>query len=134
MSDQEKGTVKEEPAPTLLADFLEGTAPGNVITVSGLTQYRQYPAGHMFVAPEIQLHCGGDSCNATMFFRRTKAPLELTPNEWSYFYVTYQCSNCRNTEKIFSLAAFLDRNSTSGKCYKFGERPEYGPPTAARSG
>ena len=132
MSAKKAGGVKEKPTLMPLAEFLEGTAPGNVISVSGLVQYRQYPAGHMFVAPEIQLHCGSDSCNATMFFRRTEKPLELTANEWRFFYVTYRCSNCQNTEKTFSLAAFLDRNSTSGKCYKFGEKPDYGPPTAAR--
>ena len=46
------------------------------MSVSGLAQVRHDPingsyVGHMFVAPEIQLHCGSDSCNATMFFRRT---------------------------------------------------------------
>ena len=59
-------------------------------------------------------------------------PSDLPANEWRFFYVTYRCSNCKKTEKTFSLAAFLDRNSTSGKCYKFGEKPDYGPPTAAR--
>ena len=35
--------------------------------------------------------------------------------------------------KTFSLAAVRDGFSeTSGNCYKFGENPEYGPPTAAR--
>ena len=35
-------------------------------------------------------------------------------------------------EKTFALAAWRNDGTTSGRCYKFGERPEYGPPTAAR--
>ena len=35
--------------------------------------------------------------------------------------------------KTFSLAAFWDGDDfASGKCYKYGELPEYGPPTASR--
>ena len=137
MSDQKTDVVREKPIPIPLAEFLEETAPGNVMSVSGLAQVRHDPingsyVGHMFVAPEIQLHCGSDSCNAIMFFRRTAKTLELPANKWHFFYVTYRCSNCKNTEKIFSLAAFLDENSTSGECYKFGEKPDYGPTTAAR--
>ena len=94
----------------------------------GYVEYR-------FAAPDIQLHCGSDSCNATMFFRRTERP-QTFPKvaRWYFFYITYRCSNCLATEKIFSLAARRedDDDTTSGSCYKFGERPEYGPPTAAR--
>ena len=136
MSEQETPPVKEEPTPTPLAEFLEGTAPGTVIDVANLAAPRRGPSGsylgHEFVAPDIQLHCGSDSCNATMFFRRTATPPDLPPNNWHFFYVKYRCSNCRDTEKTFSLAAFWDKGTTSGKCYKFGELPDYGPPTAAR--
>jgi hypothetical protein len=36
------------------------------------------------------------------------------------------------TDKSFSLAAQRNKGAESGTCYKFGELPEYGPPTAAR--
>jgi hypothetical protein len=34
--------------------------------------------------------------------------------------------------KTFSLAAQHDPNGVSGRCYKFGEIPSYGPPTPSR--
>ena len=133
MSDQETGTVKEEPTPTPLADFLEGTPPGSVTSVTKLAepQHLGLPtASYIFTAPDIQLHCGSDSCNGTMFFRHTSNTTKL-PAAWHFFYVTYRCSNCQETEKTFSLAALRAGQTTSGDCYKFGENPEYGPPTAA---
>ena len=136
MNDPEAEVVREEPAPTSLAEFLEGTAPGNPRDVADLAEERHHRdhgfIGYCFVAPDIQLHCGSDSCSATMFFRRREPGSRLPPNAWHFFYITYRCSNCLATEKTFALAARLVEGTTSGKCYKFGERPEYGPPTAAR--
>ena len=137
MSDQETEAIKEEPTPTPLAEFLEGTAPGNITYVTDLAE-RNPTAGadfgrYKFVAPEIQLHCGSDSCNGTMFFRRTVPPLYLLAERWHNLYIVYKCSNCQKTIKTFSLAALWDGDGfTSGKCYKYGELPEYGPQTASR--
>ena len=138
MSDQETDAITDEPTPTPFAEFLEGTAPGNVTSVTGLARQLRHPVAGAYTsiykcaAPDIQLHCGSDSCNGTMFFRATSQSLDLTATEGHTFYVTYRCSNCQNTTKTFSLSACRDPRTTSGKCYKFGELPEYGPPTAAR--
>ena len=138
MSDQETGAVKEEPPPTPFAEFLEGTAPGNMTSVTDLARQERDPAtgaytsGYDFVAPDIQLHCGSDSCNGTMFFRNMRLHVDLTATTWHNFYVRYRCSNCQDTMKTFSLGVCRDDGTTSGMCYKFGEFPEYGPPTAAR--
>ena len=139
MNDQQTNIARDESKPMPLAEFLEGTAPGALKNIVGLAEEvkRQAPHGprveHRFAAPEIQLHCGSDSCNAMMFFRRTGLPVSLLQTDrWHFFYITYRCSNCLVTEKTFALAAWRNDDTTSGRCYKFGERPEYGPPTAAR--
>ncbi|MDI1360495.1 hypothetical protein [Methylotenera sp.] len=137
MNDQVKSEVHEKPSPIPFSEFLESVPPGTVTLISDLTKIRIYPnggyAGDVLVTPEIQLHCQTDSCNGIRFFRLidAKAP-DIPENTFHYFYITYACSNCRKTEKTFSLAAQKDKKSNSGKCYKFGENPEYGPPTAAR--
>ena len=138
MSDQETGAIKEEPTPILLAEFLEGTPPGSMTSVTDLAKKVERSASrgpytaYTFGAPDIQLHCGNDSCNSTMFFRRrTTTPTDLQAKEWHNFYIGYRCANCQKSWKTFSLGAYLD-HETSGTCYKFGEIPEYGPPTAAR--
>ena len=60
-------------------------------------------------------------------------PPNILAEKWHNLYIVYQCSNCQKTTKTFSLAALWDGDGfTSGKCYKYGEFPEYGPPTASR--
>jgi hypothetical protein len=134
MSDEEQ-TVREESKSSTLSEFLESTPPGSVTLLSELTEPRHYAngniAGYEFANPDIQLHCGSDTCNRTLFFRATTSRPDLPKGKWHFFYVTYRCSNCQATEKVFSLAAQRG-DTTGGQCYKFGELPEYGPPTASR--
>lgn len=137
MSDQEKPEIHEEPVATPFSEFLESVPPGTLTCISDITKEKYYQsgglAGYALVTPEIQLHCPSDSCNGIRFFRRTNPSVPDIPDDtFHFFYISYVCSNCRKTEKTFSLAAQRDTNAVSGKCHKFGELPEYGPPTAAR--
>ena len=93
MSDQETGAIKEEPTPIPLAEFLEGSPPGNEISVTDLAEPQHHlrpTADYAFAAPDIQLHCGCDSCNGTMFFRCTAGRPVLKADRWHLFYVTYR--------------------------------------------
>ncbi|MAG81638.1 MULTISPECIES: hypothetical protein [unclassified Limnobacter] len=137
MSDQDKPEIHEEPAAIPFSEFLESVPPGTLTNITDLTKTRHYQgggvAGYVLFTPEIQLHCPSDSCNGIRFFRRTNSSVPDIPDDTFHFlYLSYVCSNCRKTEKTFSLAAQRDVKAISGKCYKFGELPEYGPPTAAR--
>lgn len=136
MSDQEKPEIHEEPTAIPFSEFLESVPPGTVTNVADFTKVRHIQnmyAGHVLVTPEIQLHCSSDSCNGIRFFRSKISSVPDIPYDtYHFFYISYVCSNCLKTEKTFSLAAQRDENAKSGKCYKFGEFPEYGPPTAAR--
>lgn len=137
MSDETAKDVREESPPVAFSEFLETIPPGSVTNVSGLAEATFHGGiyrAHQLVTPEIQLHCASDTCGGTRFFRRTReSSLPAIPdNTWHFFYVTYRCSNCRTTQKTFSLATQRDKGAESGRCYKFGELPEFGPPTAAR--
>lgn len=137
MSDKDKPEIHEESTIIPFSEFLESVPPGTLTNITDLTKARHHPggqyAGHGLVTPEIQLHCPSDSCNGIRFFRRSNSTVPDVPDDtFHFFYISYVCSNCRKTEKTFSLAAQRDAKSVSGKCYKFGEFPEYGPPTAAR--
>ena len=51
----------------------------------------------------------------------------------NFLYISYQCSNCQRTSKVYSLIVVLCANEEShGRCYKFGEYPQYGPPIPSR--
>ena len=84
--------------------------------------------------PEIQLHCDHENCNGVRFFRCISDQDDrLGSKEYTFFYITYRCSNCQRVVKTFSLAAKLDADlKPQGKCYKFGEMPPYGPPVSPK--
>jgi hypothetical protein len=137
MSENDEETVLQPVTAVSFAEFLEGTPPGSVTLVTGLARERKGASGHVMgyplATPDIQLHCGGTACNRTLFFRRFGPQLpELEAGKWQFFYVTYRCSNCQESVKTFSLAIELTEGSCDGRAYKFGEMPEYGPPTSSR--
>lgn len=137
MSEQGTAPIHEEESAIPFSEFLEAIPPGTLTKIADLTKKRYYQggsfAGYEVISPEIQLHCPSDSCNGMRFFRRSsKLMPDIGDDGYNYFYVSYTCSNCRKYEKTFSLAAQRDDSETSGVCYKFGELPEFGPPTPSR--
>lgn len=136
MSEEGESHVEQSPDAVTLPEFLEGIPPSQITAVSEVAKPLISGMGmiyaYEFLTPEIQLHCADEACNGTRFFRCTTSPPNIPHENYKFFYVTYLCSNCRRQEKTFSLAVQCDKDSTSGKCYKFGELPMYGPPTSAR--
>ena len=137
MSDKDAASIHEAEARISFSDFLESIPPGTLTTIEELSKKRYYQsgglAGYEVVSPEIQLHCPNDTCNGVRFFRpNSKSMPDLDEDGYNFFYVSYVCSNCRKYEKTFSLAAQRHGTELSGTCYKFGELPEFGPPTSSR--
>ena len=143
MSAKTTDEVKEEIKYQTIAEFLEGTPPNQLIHISDLSIWKQISTyghyAHAIHTPEIHLHCGHEECNGVRFFRCISKDEEISERgEYSFFYVTYRCSNCQQSEKTFSLAAIHDTDSKprgeyyQGKCYKFGELPTYGPPISPK--
>lgn len=134
----ETDEIKEAEPEYDLAEFLESHPPNQMVRISNLTN-RTYRSDYgatvdEFVAPEIQLHCPNGTCNGDRFFRFVGKSKPVIPtNDYLFFFVTYRCYNCLKEEKTFALAAKTDdKKSKSGECYKFGEIPNFGPPTPAR--
>ncbi len=127
MSNTEE--VKEEIEYQIFSDFLESTPPNQRINISNLLKVINSFYNEV-KKPQIQLHCESESCNGIRFFRCvTSNAIEIDAAGYHFFYLTYRCSNCQKTEKVFSLAAKANGgNEEKGECYKFGELPVYGPP------
>ena len=135
MSDEQQTEVKQEPEPISFAEFLESIPPSSLTNIAELAERKLSSGGTYYeiLTPEIQLHCPDDNCNGTRFFRFSGGSRpNVSAGSYSFCYISYICSNCRKTNKTFSLAAQRDKDNISGKCYKFGELPVYGPPTPAR--
>ena len=47
-------------------------------------------------------------------------------------FVRYTCKNCGQRNRIYALWAHLKKDRKTGILYKYGELPEFGPPTPAK--
>lgn len=136
MPEEQQLNVEKETESIPFSEFLESIPPSTLTDITKLTETKYHPSSpySQLLTPDIQLHCSDDFCNGTRFFRCQTSPPKMGPDGISflYLYLSYVCSNCRKTKKTFSLSARRDKDSNSGKCYKFGELPVYGPPTPSR--
>ena len=136
MTDQDKQEQTEaEITYQPFSEFLQNTPPNQGARISDLVGL--YPRLEQKInAPELRLHCSYESCNGDRFFRCLDLPdhrKSLDQGTFNYLYIRYQCSNCKNTLKVYSLAAKIDKvGEPHGMCYKFGELPAYGPPVPPR--
>lgn len=120
------------------SEFLEGTPPGQQRAVADLFERAFYTGAQTatlaLTTPHLHLHCTSEHCNGPRFFRyagRDRRPLQKSSS--NLLFIQYKCSNCGAHSKTFALLIDnLDEHSGTGRCYKFGELPLYGPPTPAR--
>lgn len=133
---EERKEIQEGHEAIGFAEFLESTPPSSLTEINDLVKASYYQNGGVsgvyLTRPEIQLHCPDDNCNGTRFFRCTTKGAISVSEDFSFEYISYICSNCRKTEKTFSLAVKRDGDDGPGSCYKFGELPIYGPPTPSK--
>jgi len=134
MSEKEQTDIKQEEEVILFSEFLENTPPSQLTNIKdlGILERNAYSDRWILTRPEIQLHCPNEACNGTRFFRCTSNVTGLPDKGYQFIYISYACSNCQKTKKTFALGADKNDGETSGKCYKFGELPAYGPPVPAR--
>lgn len=126
-----------EPEPIPFATFLESTPPNTSERVGDL--YVRPETGSASqqawktAEPDIQLHCPSAECGGIRFFSNTSQPEKLWQQEARHYFVNYRCRNCLKTTKTFALLILRDTpTSSDGLAVKFGEMPEFGPPTPAR--
>lgn len=131
MPEHPEEAIRQESESILFSEFLEGTPPSSLTKVTNL--WKKSYNGPKLSMPEIQLHCPEETCNGTRFFRcASDSNVYINEDDFIFIYITYRCSNCRKTEKTFSLAIKASLDESSGECYKFGELPVYGPPTPSK--
>lgn len=132
MSNVKLSNDLSKPQSIPMSEFLMNWAPGNFIEVSDLMKMvdRRGSDVWVFNFPDIKIYCNNELCNGERIYRCKNFVEELfnvedIEDENSYLLVAYVCSNCRETKKIFALAAYTEDERKSGKCYKFGELPNF---------
>lgn len=126
----EENETNEETKAYSVKEFFEEVPPGRDTIIGELSIKGTYISENDLILPEISLHCDNVSCNGIRLFRSTGS--KNLSKGGQHFFIFYQCKNCGISGKNFALWAFLNDDRKSGLLYKYGEIPEFGPPTPAR--
>ncbi|MSR71608.1 MAG: hypothetical protein EXS50_03015 [Candidatus Taylorbacteria bacterium] len=113
-------------------EFFETVPPSKYATVIDMREENSaYRTLEQLNLPEILLFCGQESCNGERLFENTNT-ITFQENKETNSYARYRCKNCEITMKVYSLSAKFNLNEPSGTMFKFGEYPQFGPPTPAK--
>ena len=134
--------IPEQPEtgdPIFFATFLESYPPGQMVQIDKICEIHKNQRGHhvrVLFTPDLQLHCPKETCNGTRFFRFHQQPIPVRSPKVYMEYLNYRCSNCQNTEKIFSVLIEVEGDELeileTGSAFKFGKIPPFGPQTPPR--
>ncbi len=113
-------------------EFFESVPPSKHAAVMDMRAKKSpYPSTELLNLPEILLFCEHENCNGERLFKNT-GTVTLQEDRNTNTYVYYRCKNCSEAVRVYSLAAQFDLNKPSGVMFKFGEYPQFGPPTPAK--
>ncbi len=121
----------EESTKVTFQEFLETVPPGKIVIINPL-DYRDNGYHLVFRLPEITLHCDGEFCNGERFFKSAESEITLDNKKFEFDFVRYVCKNCQETFKVFAIAVALFEGEKSGRAFKFGEFPSFGPTTPSK--
>ncbi len=129
--DQIKEKIEEVRLYTT-KEFFEEVPPGRDATVGDLAEKSgNYISDNNLILPELDLYCKSDSCNGFRLFENSQ-DVQLTAEQVKNFFVYYTCKNCGQNSKIYAVYVYLNKDRKTGVLHKFGEIPEFGPPTPVK--
>ncbi|MGO8087248.1 hypothetical protein AB9E29_08955 [Rhizobium leguminosarum] len=118
----------EDAAPIYFKEFLENIHPSLMKPITDLwVEFHSsgsWPR-RKIVAPEVRLYCR--VCEGVRTFRCSDDRKFTLETEHASFDLAYQCGDCHDETKLFSLFAKFDQ-VPSGEVYKYGELPPFGVP------
>lgn len=129
--DEKQDQEKKERLYTM-KEFFEEVPPGRDALIENLAkQTGSFVGANDLVLPEINLYCDDDTCNGFRIFR-SRNDIQLTAENNENIFVYYVCKNCGKNNKIYALWSHLNKDRKTGILYKYGEIPEFGPPTPSK--
>lgn len=127
----------EETNPISFAEFLETIPPGRITRVEIIVRRdNRYKSEerYYFLTPDIQLHCSNENCSGPRFFECQDHRPTLYETNSVDLFLTYLCRNCQKSVKTYAIKVYPDPIRVGKGWYisKYGEQPDFGPPTPAR--
>ncbi|MEO8368847.1 MAG: hypothetical protein ABI806_06590 [Candidatus Solibacter sp.] len=117
-----------------LKEFLETFPPGRAALVSGglLARQGSYPTRYGLESPTLNLHC--NACGGVRIFEKYRDDLSISETDKGHHTVDlrFLCRNCKQEAKYYALLVAGRGDGEDCDVHKFGELPEFGPPTPAK--
>lgn len=129
MNEEQVKENKEEERLYTTKEFFEEIAPGRDASIKPMVSRSEY--SNYLVLPELNLYCDNEACTGFRLFE-SKSSVQLTKDAAKNIFVTYSCKNCEQKSKMYALWTYLNADRETGILYKYGEIPEFGPPTRAK--
>lgn len=136
MSDNNQTAAQDEEVEISFAEFLANSPPGKsarILDVAIIQGNANNVTQYELSTPRIRLHCASPQCNGIRSFNYLGPRQKFinTHLDGDYF-IRYVCADCQQNLKTFAISARVNSGDISGICYKYGEEPQFGPPTPAR--
>lgn len=130
--EKSAAAAKPKIAVATLTDFLESVPPSAWREIRELLWVNS-GSNFVLIQPDIRLHCSDPNCNGVRTYR-AEGTHYFPHNEPLECFLNYTCSNCQKSIKRFSVLVVRqpDLGPGSGKIYKYGEHPVFGPITPPR--
>lgn len=126
---QQNDSIPIETAGISMAAFLESSPPNVLAEINHVANRDLRLNAHHLYTPDIQLHCDGKLCGGIRSFSCRSQDLTIVPKKAHSAFLPYTCRNCQRTSKTYAISVVWDGERRNGKARKFGEWPEFGPPT-----
>lgn len=113
-------------------EFFEEVPPGRMASIDTMAEKTgTYIGANDLILPDINLYCEDDACKGFRLFE-SRNDVQLTMESGKDFFIEYTCKNCGKSKKTYALWAYLNADRKTGFLHKYGEMPEFGPPTPPR--
>ena len=116
-----------------ISDFLASSPPGSAERVS-VTAYENKTGLNRrpeLQLPDLDLHCNSEKCDGIRSFRPTDRTIQPSRGIPSFYFITYVCKNCGQTQKVYAISLdLIDLKEV--QVIKIGEIPSFGSPTPTR--
>jgi hypothetical protein len=124
--------------PITFAEFLERAPPYHPRAVTAVRTL-EYPPNSSAIAvlckPELFLYCSNATCRGDRYFRFSGQTVRIARGSGNISaFLSFVCSNCRSTSKTYAIYARWSNEDAedAATCLKYGEIPQFGPPTPTR--
>jgi len=121
---------EETPRVYTLTEFFETVPPHTIVDVANIAVFGQSVISSL-EEPVLYLYCQSDTCGG---FRHFKASTSCSVHmmEGRNGFQVYVCKNCGKSVKTYALRATPVGKGKNWKMMKYGELPDFGPPTSSR--